>query len=665
MPFALTALLASALIFWIEPLAGKELLPLVGGAPGVWNVCLLFFQTALFAGYAFAHALTKIRSAKRQGAIYLATAAAAFLLLPVELGSTANPADATHPTAWLLQHLATNLFLPFVTLAAAAPLLQHWYSRTRRTEARDPYFLYAASNVGSLLALLLFPFALEPNVSVHTQARIWTGLFVVAAIACALASTKTESYATSAEAAPRKSPRIPTRTLLHWIILAAVPSSLLMGVTTFITADIAPVPLLWIVPLALYLLTFIVAFSWLRNGTQPRFNTIIFLAAIVWCIVHRMQATDPLWLFVLIHLTVFTVLALAAHAKLSAKRPAPESLTTFYLAIAAGGAIGGAFNALVAPAIFNSYIEYPLALIAAVILTLTGRKWRMRAGALLAFILIMPRFDLTLNGFVLRTERNFYGVIRVTTDSRRQFHELRNGSTLHGAADATQAGGSDPLMYYWVGSPVSQVIRGMQETRDSLDVAVIGLGVGTLAWYARPTEHWTFYEINPAVIDIARDTSLFTYLATSRAGSVNIVQGDARFSLSGAKDGSLDIIILDAFTSDAIPIHLLTREAVQIYASKLRPGGVIALHITNRYLRLAPPVARVGTSLGFRAWDRRVEPVGEGRKRRHEGTEWLVLSRETPGWLARGGTEGWSETPVTGGRPWTDDYSNIWTSFRR
>lgn len=710
--FGLASFLCSALIFWIEPLVGKELLPRVGGAPAVWNVCLLFFQCALLAGYAVAHALTKVRSARLQAAFYIGIAAASLALLPVQFD--AAPADPAHPVAWLMGQLLTGLFLPFLCLAAAAPLLQHWYSRTREAAARDPYFLYAASNSGSLLALLAVPVVIEPHLHLHQQNAIWTVLFAAAALLC---------YATSFSALPRPTAFDPTshdetmpthspvRTLCTWALLAAVPSSLLMGVTTYLTGDLAPVPLLWIVPLAIYLLSFIAAFGPLRGGVPNWFYRVTVIAAVMWCTLYKLQATDPLWLLVIIHLSVFGILALGAHARLAASRPAPSQLTTFYLAIAVGGACGGAFNALLAPAVFNSYVEYPIAVIAAVFLVLRGRAEtagtardalavlafavtllialairiptgvhpifvvgipavvaytlsgrRIRFVAALAVVLITPRFDLAMQGFVLHSERNFYGLLRVTTDPHKRFHELRHGNTLHGAGDARQPGGSDPKMYYWTGSPVADAIRSVQARRGPMHVSVVGLGVGTLAWYAQRGEVWTFYEINPAVIRIAQDTASFTYLARSNADSILIVPGDARFRLRDATDGSQDVIVLDAFTSDAIPVHLLTLEALRSYVQKLRPDGVLIFHISNRYLDLAPAIAAGGRALGFGTWMRQVHVTEAQRAERLESSDWLVLARR-PADVDALSTGKWQAVTAGSGRVWTDDYSNIWSAF--
>jgi len=708
--FALATFSCSALIFWVEPLTGKQLLPLVGGAPAVWNVCLLFFQLALLLGYAFAHGLTRIPAARAQAGVYLLVVVAGALLLPARF--TAVPADPSQPAVWLLLQLAQELLLPFVALAAAAPLLQHWYSRTTSASAHDPYFLYASSNAGSLLALLAFPVLLEPSFSIGAQSRAWTALFVAVMLLSAATSLRARTAIAPAAATPSSRPHV--RELLPWMLLAAVPSSLLMGVTTYVTADIAPVPLLWVVPLAIYLATFIFAFA--RRRPLPQwFGGVVAKVAVAWCAVYRLQGTDPFLLLVGVHLLAFAVLAVGVHVKLAERRPDASHLTLYYLAISAGGALGGMFNALAAPAVFDSFAEYPIAVLAAVWLNLRSEGERptlrvdvlpvlvvalvsvlaltlvdmpsgaprslvvvgvpvalayvlsrraLRYTAALAIVLAGARFDPALVSNVLHAERNFYGLLRVSTAENGRFVELRHGSTLHGAIDVTTAGGSEPLSYYWTGSPIADVLRDAQRTRDSMDVAVVGLGVGALAWYARPDERWTFYEINPAVVRLARDTTLFHFLARSRAGELRIDAGDARLRLQHAPDSSYDVIVLDAFTSDAVPLHLLTREAVALYARKLAPDGIVVFHISNRYLALPDPLAAVARANGFRAYLREQHLDDEARRARRESSEWLVLARDFDAFPPGRSTE-WLGVLPRSERPWTDDYSNLWSAFMR
>ncbi|CAN5785707.1 hypothetical protein BH23GEM10_BH23GEM10_15720 [soil metagenome] len=511
--FGLATFWCSALIFWVEPLIGKQLLPLVGGAPAVWNICLLFFQLALLAGYLAAHGIARIRSARVQAAVYLMLALVAVVTLPVRFD--AAPTDPTRPTLWLFGQLTVELLAPFIVLAAAAPLVQHWYSRTTAATARDPYFLYAASNAGSLIALLAFPVLIEPSLPIDTQNSLWAVLFGGGVLLAATTALRGRARQ-PAVAAPSVAARPDAATLTRWAVLAAVPSGLLLGVTTYLTSDLAPVPLLWIVPLTIYLLTFIAAFGWLRAGLPPAFARVIIVVAVIWCTMYRLHSTDPLWVIVTVHLVAFAVLALGAHTRLAEERPAPAHLTTYYLAISAGGAFGGAVVALLAPALFDSYLEYPLLVILAVWLNLDAWRTRfdlkrdlmpvvlvaavivvafalsvserlvhlalavgipafaayvlsqrpLRFTLVLIVIVLSGPFDTQLHDRALVAERNFYGVLRVTVDADGRYHELMHGTTLHGAATVARPdsiagpagvtpGGSEPLSYHWIGSPVA------------------------------------------------------------------------------------------------------------------------------------------------------------------------------------------------------------------
>src|SRR5688500_6680381 len=463
--FAVATFLCSGLIFWAEPLVGKQLLPRVGGAPAVWNVCLLFFQCALLGGYAFAHGLARLRSIRVQVGIYIALAAVAALTLPIDF--SASQVDPNRPTLWVLGQLSRALFVPCVALAAAAPMLQYWYSRTPAPSAQDPYFLYAASNAGSLIALLAYPFLIEPALPVSTQNRLWAVVFgggILTVAGCALYAGQLARQNAAPSAAATEAPPA-LRNIGEWMFLAALPSSLLLGVTSFTTSDLAPVPLLWVLPLALYLLSFIVAFGWLRTGPPAWLGYVTVVAAVIWCALYRLQKSDPALLIVSVHLIVFTLLALGVHARLAARRPAPTHLTTYYLALAAGGALGGAFNTLIAPVVFDTVVEYPIAVLAATLtilyeprvgfkaktdlvplvvlflvidigLTMPAKTslltttlavgvplaialWLSRRPIpfvlALAAIVASGKFDRKLYDRVLYASRNFYGSLRVTT----------------------------------------------------------------------------------------------------------------------------------------------------------------------------------------------------------------------------------------------------------
>ena len=703
--------MCSALIFWIEPLVGKQLLPLVGGAPAVWNICLLFFQAALLTGYALAHGIVRLRSPAMQVAMYVLLVVSGLLVLPVRFSTDPS---VESPALWLLGQLTMQLGLPFVALAAASPLLQHWYAAA--AGERDPYVLYAASNAGSLIALLAFPVAIEPALGMTTQLQVWRliyGLLIVLLLVSGVLVARSWSPLSSISADDSKPTAL---TQLLWIALAFVPSSLLLGVSAYLTTDLAPVPLLWILPLALYLLTFVLAFGVLSAGPPSWLLRVIVVLAVSWTVVFRVQATDPLWLLLAIHLVMFGALALACHSRLAAARPAPAYLTRFYLLLAFGGALGGVFNALLAPLLFDSFAEYPIMMIAALIfafgvkpawrniftavpaaavvagvilvvfsfdVVMRSQLWRtaltvavpvlfaytlsrrpLQFIAVVAAVLLTGLLDPALANRVLHAERNFFGVLRITTDPSGRYHELRHGSTLHGAADVAEPGGSKPLTYYSYRSPVNDVLHSVQSRHDSLRVAAVGLGVGSLAWYARSTEQWVFYEINPAVSVMARDPEWFGFLRRSAAASLNITLGDARLSLRSEPDHRFDLMILDAFTSDAIPLHLLTREAIQTYFQKLKPNGILAIHVSNRYLDLTPAIARTAKELGLLVRARGdLQVKREDRSRRIEPSTWVALAR-TDNDFGPALFEGtWYIPKAASGRAWTDDYSNLWRAL--
>ena len=657
--FAFSAFCCSALLFWLEPLVGKQLLPLLGGAPTVWGVCLLFFQCALLVGYGLAHAIARVRSRTLQIALFGGLVLAACLTLPVTFAQA--PLESAGPVPWLFGQLALQVALPFVALAAAAPLLQHW-----ATGLPNPYLLYAASNAGSLLALLAFPLLLEPAWSLAAQQRGWA-IASSGALALAVSAAFLRPGASTAQLDISATTAAPTlRAQLHWLMLSAAPSSLLLGVTAYLTTDLAPVPLLWILPLALYLLTFIAAFAGLPARALSLVKPLTVMLAVIWVGTYRLRLVEPLALLLPLHLITFLCVVFLCHSRLATLRPPRERLTHYYLVIALGGVLGGAFNTLAAPLLFDAYIEYPLFLVAALILGLhdaqPSRPARMdllfAAGLLLAMLgmLSIDRLGVqrwlsgtltvglpVLIAFVMRAkswrlvlclsailvsawadrsvsprhvfaERNFFGVLRVTTDARGRFRELRHGNTLHGAVDLAQPGGSRPLSYYSYRSPGTDIVRSLQERRTALNVGVVGLGVGSMAWYARPLESWTFFEINPAVVSLASSSNLFPFLQHSRAQRLQVRQGDARLSLANDADGAFDLLVLDAFTSDAIPMHLLTREALQLFMDTIGCGWCAGLPHLQSLPRFG---ARAG---GSRARAGSAHPCARGPESQRRGT---------------------------------------------
>jgi hypothetical protein len=770
--FGITLFVSALLLFWVQPMIAKMLLPLLGGAPAVWNTCMVFFQAMLLAGYACAHFVTTRLSLRSQLILHatLLLLAGAFLPFRVSEERVQSLAADSNPSWWLLGCLATTAGLPFFIVATGAPLLQRWFSTTRHRAAGDPYFLYGASNAGSLFALIGYPLLVEPNFHLREQLACWAGaygLMAILVIACGTVVLKAGSRLVrrsneseeSAETSPVRftdtlamnplassfSPSVGEgtgegaswssraqraqevrgvlswRRRLHWVALAFVPSSLMLGVTNYLATDIASVPLLWVVPLALYLTTFILAFArrelipfrWLARALP------VGALALTFPILSR--ATQPVWLLVMGHLLFFWVASMVCHRRLSDDRPGVDRLTEFYLWISVGGALGGVFNVLIAPRIFNSVIEYPLAITLACLLRPALRPGKsgpgargldfafpallgaltvslafitpvlelssvhlrnvltigipavlgyffvdrpLRFGLGLGAILMAGWFALGPYGKTLKVERDFFGVSRVTQTSSGTFRHLVHGNTLHGRQFVETNRQCEPLTYYHRSGPLGDVFARYAAEPASPNVAVIGLGAGSMACYAQSGEKWAFYEIDPAIIRIAQNTNYFTYLSHCASGELRFIQGDARLRLREAADGRYGLIVLDAFSSDVIPVHLLTRQAVELYLSKLAAGGLLAFHISNRYLELEPVVGRLAEELHLICRSRddsnlSREEMADGREESH----WVVLARRKEDLGALNRNSRWLE--VNGqGAVWTDDFSNILSVFK-
>jgi spermidine synthase len=704
------------LLFLVQPMFSRMVLPLLGGTPAVWNTCMLFFQAALLGGYLYAHLGAKRLGVRRQAAAHVALLAVAAALLPISVAGAA-PKGGAAPIPWLLLLMLTTVGLPFFALSATGPMLQKWFSGTGHPGAANPYWLYAASNLGSMLALLGYPFVMEPRLRLMEQSRVWAAGYVFLAalvVACAYAlwrlapaAARAADGATAdgADAAP-----LPGRTKALWVALAFIPSSLLLSVTTFITTDVSPVPLLWVVPLALYLLTFTLAFAarpplrhrWVL-AAQP------FFIALVAMLLMYGWTRKPL-LVIPIHLLAFFVAALACHGELSRRRPPVSHLTEFYLWIAVGGVLGGIFNVLVAPVVFSRVYEYPIVLALAclarpwpakrptgralaanllrtvglvVALVLVSRPevpgiptWMMLPLAGLALVLVSallgraPVFLAVCIGaalfiqttLVLHREptllahRSFYGRYAVLDiHSQGGYHALYHGSTLHGAQGVRPDERREPLTYYVRTGPLGQIFTATADEAGRRRVAVVGLGAGTVAAYGNRGEDWTFYEIDPGIVKIARNPRYFTYLRDSPA-RIGIVLGDARLSLTHAPAHKYDLIVVDAFNSDAIPVHLLTREAIGVYLDKLAPGGIVALHLSNRYLDLEPVVAALARERGLAA------RVGTSQLSGFffSASTWAVVARSDADLGPLAADVRWPQARTRRGVPvWTDDYSSL------
>ena len=719
--YAATLFTSAFLLFWVEPLVAKMLLPRLGGAPAVWNTALMFFQTVLLAGYLYAHLLSQRVALRAQPWVHAAVILVAFTFLPLAIGTTAPTSDDT-PVLWLIERLAVCVGLPFFALSASAPLLQAWFARTAHRHAQDPYFLYGASNLGSFVALISFPLLLEPWLTVVDQSRLWMLLFLAFAAlltGCALWPARAALPGT-APALPAAASRADASwgERLLWIALAFVPSSLLLGVTSFIATDVASAPLLWIAPLGLYLLSFVLTFS--RRPIVPISWSLAGQAAAISIVLLLLPRSAPsLALVIAANLAAFFLTALVCHGALAARRPAATRLTEFYICMSFGGALGGIANALIAPVVFPAAYEYPIALLFACVLrqAASPASWRLRwsdvaaplgllavvlatlgawdlltgsAPALQALgLILLPlsvflfggngvRFALAVGSVLvpfmvahnspglLHQERSFFGVYRVRLDPGAPVIDLIDGTVLHGVEAIDPARWREELSYYHRAGPIGGYFAALRAASSQpRRVGVIGLGTGALACYAQPAEDWTFYEIDPAVVRLARDTSYFHYLEQCGAGD-RIVLGDARISLAREAQARYDLLILDAFSSDAIPMHLLTREALQLYLAKLGEHGTILLHISNVHLKLWPMLDALAQGLGLATRHQLFLPtpaqVADGAR----ASEWLALAREDVDldFLDRTAS-GWkNEHPERDVPAWSDDFSNLLSVIR-
>jgi spermidine synthase len=714
--FAVTTFTASGLLFLVEPMFARMVLPRLGGSPSVWNTCVLFFQTALLLGYVYAHLSTKWLGIRRQSLVHGTLLLMPLALLPLNLGSS-SPDAGDSPVWWLVSTMTLTVGAPFFVLSTSAPVLQRWFAALPLRSAADPYFLYAASNFGSMLALLAYPFLIEPAFGVRRQTLLWTVGYVVFIALALVCIWMVRRFAD--QPLPRATPAaceplsIPVR--LKWLLFAFAPSSLMLGVTMHISTDIAAVPLLWVLPLALYLVTFVLAFSSrevLPHVWSVRLAPPLVLASLVTIVLHEQQ-----WWFLPLHVLTFFACALSCHRELAASRPHVGHLTEFYIWISVGGVLGGVFNTLISPHVFATVFEYPLVLTLTLFLIPgaaslnTGKSHLSLAAMTIGAVIVVAAVTLLIftelpaqmgvfvlavalgvsltlvfaigaaafrglgvgclalllsgafaGGTVLFTGRSFFGVLRVVENEDHTRHILLHGSTMHGFQELATQDRCEPTSYYDRRGPVGQIFH---STKTAVaEVAVIGLGTGNLACYAEAGQRWTFYEIDPLVERIARHEPWFTFLKNSRSAP-RVVIGDGRLKLRDARVGSYDLIILDAFSSDAIPIHLLTEEAMALYVSRLKPDGILAVHISNRYLRLEPVVARITerNSL-FALTNIETQIPSEHAATGRIAAYWMAVARDPavltdfrrlPGWRVA------SASPAAA--PWTDDYANIYSAL--
>ena len=671
--FVVSACLGAALAFLLEPLIAKMLLPSFGGTAAVWTTALVFFQAALVAGYAVAHVSLRALGVRRHAIFQIAVVVIVLAALPIAVPAWTRPPEGAPVALWLVLVLTAAVGLPFVALATNGPTIQRWYADLPLAGAAQPYRLFAASNAGSLVGLIAYPTLVEPNLDLTDQTRWWAVgylAFVAISVVCAVVlrravrgTTATAGVpdhdASDAESRPGSQPGdgpTSTRRRATWIVLAGVPTALLVGVTSHLSTDVAAVPFLWIVPLATYLLTLILAFA--RStpiGLRPA-TLLLPVAAVLVGLSFGGLIVRPIELIFVIHLGALFVAGLALGGRLAADRPSPRHLTEYSLLVALGGALGGLAAGIVGPLVFPVPLEEQIALVAALLLVpAIGPRAGLRRVASAAVVGAGLIVALAAAPAALLTERTFYGTYRVVEPSPDR-HVLYSGTTIHGMQVLTPDGRREPRSYYYRGGPLGQVMTALLADPRPLRIGAVGLGTGAVAAYGRPGDRIEFIEIDPAVVAIARDPRLFTYLSDSRA-TIDVVVADGRLALETTSPASFDVLILDAFSSDAVPVHLLTTEAFATAMTTVRPGGVMAVHVSNRYLDLEPVVAAAARDLGLVAiTGLDLEPsVTEGA----DASEWVIVGRSYADLADLASGIDWRTARHLGRAAWTDRSSDL------
>jgi hypothetical protein len=739
--FTVSIFTGAFLLFLVEPMVAKMVLPTVGGTPAVWTTSVLFFQTVLLAAYGYSHWLAMRLAWRVQALVHGLVLLLPLVVLPIHLIPGWNPPSDSSPVLYLILLLSAMTGLPFFVVATTSPLVQHLFSRTDHPDAADPYFLYRASNLGSAVALISYPAFIEPHLGLRAQSQIWSVAyvsFVVLVVLCLVLVMWTRGQSAVRQKAPLSgSTRTTSLTWsrrIRWVLLAAVPSTWMLAVTSYFTTVVRPMPLLWIIPLVLYLFSFAIVFA--RRSPIPRrwLNRIFPFYALPVLGMVLLGGSGPFFALAVLHFGAFFLAALLCHGELAADRPAAGALTEFYWWIAVGGATGGLFTAVVAPAVFKDFYEYPIAIVAAALLRpalasrggvrsvfadyalpaavaagllavvaiaavsgVTARLDSMTvtsaaSGSDLLRVLIVfaipavvsaafswrpVRFGLTLTAMallsllplgsqdVLFQQRDFFGVHKVVTDVSGDRHELIDGGVIHGIQLTDPSLRDIPSSYYSPSGPVGDFFNAERGTDAAWSVAVIGLGAGSVGCYAQPAQTWTYYEIDPTVVDVARDPSMFTFLrdCTPRA---TVTLGDGRLTIAKVPDRSYDLIVVDAFGGDAIPVHLLTREAIELYLAKLKPDGALLFNISNKYVDIGSVLGGEAGALDLASYvrtdlDVTTEEAALGKVQ----SAWLVMSRNDANLNGLPNMPGWQSQTASAQSPlWTDDFSDLLSVMR-
>ncbi len=670
--YGLTIFLSAFLLFQVQPMIGKMILPWFGGSASVWTTCMLFFQVLLLLGYAYSHFLMEYRSPRFQSYLHIGLLILSLACLPLAANANLRPTGGENPTLRILLLLTASIGLPYFVLSTTGPLIQAWFVREKSNAV--PYRLFALSNFGSLLALLAYPLVVEPRLPTEWQSISWSLLFACFAISCGSLAWRGRAGTVRRAAHPEASAPVSYSTYLIWIALAACPSVVMIADTSFLTENVAPIPLLWVIPLALYLLSFILCFE--RKGWYQRRLFLPLLVAGIASMAYLptlgMNAL-PLLTAIAINLLSFFVVCMVCHGELAALQPHPSRLTSYYLMLAVGGACGGLFVGLVAPYCFKSNYDYSVGLILTTIVVSlvviqlhSGQRYRKAAWALAAlftlgvtYIRVADHMDELSDAKLL--VRDFYGSqgvydVDTGTDARRV---LMHGQIIHGKQYTSPERSRLPLTYYSYGSGVGRALLAKAK-EGPLRVGLVGLGAGTLASYGRAGDTYRIYEIDPMVLQIAR--TQFTFLGSNPAQS-DVFLGDARLTLENQTSQQFDVLVIDAFSGDSVPVHLLTKEAFATYFRHLKPDGILAMHVTNRFLDLPPVVKAEAESVG-----KTIKIVTNEGDRSQEiyHASWVLIALD-PQFFKRDEFRGVAEDIPA--RPdirlWTDDYSSVFSVLKK
>lgn len=709
--YTATVFLSAFLLFMVQPMVSKALLPTLGGGPSIWNTSMLFFQILLLGGYFYAFILTRIKSPKIQLIVHLAFLCGAGTFLPFAT-HIAAPDTISSPILYQIGVMTGMVSLPFFILSSTAPLLQKWFSHTTHENASSPYFLYAASNIGSILGLLLYPLVVEQFLDLSNQALIWASGFAILTALLALCGFVSKFHRHSADDIAADNDTSPPPTwgrMAQWIFLAFVPSSLFLGYTTYVTTEIGSLPLIWVIPLSIYITSMIIAFGKNSFLSLPLTRILfVFLFPFVFGVLPLVSIMD--WRAAIFQGVFLFFACTLCHQELVKLRPSTKHLTVFYLMMSVGGALGGIFNAILAPLIFVQPYEYMIAIFCTVLcwnittkfdwtyplkskslmiflaiillaacafylgikdntrnynlfivplfLILTPMLANMRTlyvASCLAFFIATPIIPWEIGIQKLALARNYFGIISIYDQKNVRY--MANGATQHGAQSVNTEYKKIPLTYYNIGTTNGHAVKMAQDKNSHLTVGVLGLGAGTLAALMRPSDTITFFEINPDVVNYATNPAYFSYLHDNPA-SYAIITGDARLKIAAVPDHTYDVLLVDVFSSDNIPMHLITKEATELYLKKIKPDGILVFHISSRFYNLADEVARIANALGVRSWNTSIDGHEiSGTPLAFSATESSILT-SNPYYIDRLTKDGWTETKADKKAPWSDDFAN-------